>query len=111
MAFGQDYMRKYSAMVWVGIKPEGHSEVWVTVRTDRNGDMNEKVVSSSLFSFANVNFAAWNFNISTRPKMRRLKLKAKKFVYYKLVFETESAIASATVLAADIRVRFTGYTK
>ena len=43
--------------------------------------------------------------------MKRLKLKAKKFVFYKLIFKSDSAETKATILAADIRVRFTGYSK
>lgn len=111
MSFGADYMRKYSAQLWVGIKPESRGEVTVTVRTDRNDAGTEKLVASELFGFDNVDFAAWDFNISTRPKMKRLKIKAKKFVFYKLVFRHNSSVSGATVLAADIRVRFTGYSK
>ena len=43
--------------------------------------------------------------------MSLLKIKAKKFVFYKLVFRTSSADSTVTILAADIRVRFTGYAK
>lgn len=111
MSFGQDYMRKYAAMLWVGLKPESPSEVWVTVQTDRDANHNEKVVGVDMFSFANMDFEEWDFNVNSRPAMRRLKIKAKKFVFYKLIFKSNSDSANATVLAADIRVRFTGYTK
>ena len=43
--------------------------------------------------------------------MTKLKIKAKKFVFYKLIFKSNSASSTATVLAADIRVRYTGYAK
>lgn len=113
MSFGQDFMRKYAAMLWVGIKPERRGEVWVTVKTDRADAGNEKVVASNfnLLNFADLNFADLCFGMNTRPIMKRLKIKAKKFIFYKLVFESDSATATATVLASDIRVRFTGYAK
>lgn len=113
MSFGQDFMRKYAAMLWVGIKPERRGEVWVTVKTDRAEAGNEKVVASNfnLFNFADLNFADLCFGMNTRPIMKRLKIKAKKFIFYKLVFESDSATATATVVASDIRVRFTGYAK
>jgi hypothetical protein len=111
MSFGADYQRKYSAMLWVGIKPARHGEVTVTVKTDRSGSMTEKLVGHSWASFSNANFAAWSFNTSHRPKLRRLKIKAKKFVYYKLIFRTNTDDSTATVTTADIRVRFTGYAK
>ena len=111
MDFGQSYMRKYAAMLWVGIKPEGNSEVYVTVQTDKNSVLNEKVVESTLISFSKANFARWSFSTNRKPHMRKLKIKAKKFVFYKLIFKSNAADTRATVLAADIRVRFTGYAK
>ena len=111
MSFGQDYQRKYSAMLWVGVKPESSAEVTVTVQTDRSSSYTEKLVTSSLANFAHVNFAKWSFATNRKPQMSRLKIKAKKFVFYKLVFRTSAADSTVTILAADIRVRFTGYAK
>lgn len=111
MSFGQDYQRKYAAMLWVGVKPESSAEVTVTVQTDRSSSYTEKLVTSSLANFAHVNFAKWSFATNRKPQMSRLKIKAKKFVFYKLVFRTSAADSTVTILAADIRVRFTGYAK
>lgn len=111
MSFGQDYMRKYAAMLWIGIKPETNSEVYVTVQTDRSSQLTEKIVESYLSTFGQVNFARWSFGTNRKPHMKKLKIKAKKFVFYKLIFKCDSADTRATILAADIRVRFTGFTK
>lgn len=111
MSFGKDYQRKYSAMLWIGIQPQLRAEIDVTTMTDRHGRATEKVVGHSWSTFNLANFASWSFNTSHRPKMRRLKIKAKKFVYYKLIFESNNATHTATVTAADIRVRYTGYAK
>ena len=43
--------------------------------------------------------------------MAKLKIKAKKFVFYKLIFEGDIMGKTATVLAADIKVRYTGNAK
>lgn len=111
MSFGQDYMRKHTALLWVGIEPESRAEVTVTVMTDKKSTYTEKVVSSSLATFSQTNFADFSFKTNRQPFMSRLKIKAKKFVFYKLIFKTESPDTTATILAADIRVRFTGYAK
>ena len=111
MSFGQDYQRKYSAMLWVGVKPESSAEVTVTVQTDRSSSYTEKVITSSLAAFAHANFARWSFATNRKPQMSRLKIKAKKFVFYKLIFRSNTPDATVTILAADIRVRFTGYAK
>ena len=39
-------------------------------------------------------------------QVKRVKLKVKKAVYYKLIFESRSASATATVLRADIAARY-----
>ena len=111
MSFGQDFQRKYSAMIWVGVKPESSAEVTVTAQTDRSSSYTEKLITSSLASFAHVNFVKWSFATNRKPQMSRLKIKAKKFVFYKLIFRSNTPDATATILAADIRVRFTGDAK
>lgn len=111
MSFGRDFMRKSSAQLWVGVKPEGRSSVTVTIFTDRKPDYAEKIIGMTLPSFANWNFADVSFLTNYRPQMKRLKIKAKKFVYYTLVFENNELDERATVTAADIRVRYIGYAK
>ena len=111
MSFGKDFMRKSSAILWVGVKPESRSSVTVTIRTDRKAEYSEKIVTSSLGTFVHANFGGWSFLTNYRPQMHRLKLKAKKFVYYTLIFSNDSLDETATITAADIRVRFIGYAK
>lgn len=109
--FGADYMRKYSSMLWVSVKPESNSYVEVTVKTDRKSEFPDKVIAKSLNAFGNLDFSAFSFQTSSRPQIKRLRIKAKKFTYYKLVFQTSEPDTTATVLAADIRVRQTGFSK
>lgn len=111
MAFGADYRRKYSAMLWVGISPVTGGELGVTIETDRKADFSKKIVSKNMATFTKANFANWSFATSRRPEMTRLKLKAKKFTYYKLIFTNDSANTTATVTSADVRVRYTGYVR
>ena len=111
MAFGADYRRKYSAMLWVGISPVAGGELGVTIETDRKADFSKKIVSKNMATFTKANFGNWSFSTSRRPEMERLKLKAKKFTYYKLVFTNDSANTTAAVTSADLRVRYTGYVR
>ncbi len=97
MAFDQDFKRKYSAMLWVGIKPEDNGYLAVTAETDRKADFAE-------YSFTTGDAAGV-------PEMNRIKLKAKKFTYYKLKLSNDSADTTATVVSVDIRVRGTGYVR
>lgn len=111
MAFNADYRRKYSAMLWVGLVPLTNTELSVTVRTDRKFDFTKKLVTQNMITFANADFGNWSFKTQRTPKMQRLKLKAKKFTYYKLIFTNVSAKTTAEISSADIRVRYTGYVR
>jgi hypothetical protein len=111
MSFGRDYQRKYSAMLWVGIKPDFHASVHVTVVTDRSSALSQKEVKYNMLGFEHMDFSDFTFLTNDKPQMKRLKIKAKKFVFYKLIFKTDTNNTSVTVTSADIRVRFTGYSK
>ena len=111
MDFGADYMRKYTSMIWVSVKPESNSHVEITIKTDRKGDFPVKVIAKNISTFADWNFSTFSFVTSSRPQIKRLRIKAKKYTYYKLVFQSDKLDTTATVLAADIRVRETGYAK
>lgn len=111
MSFGVDYQRKNSAMLWIGIKPDAKASVDVTVLTDKDAAYATKNVSYSLFDFEHIDFSDFTFSTNDKPQMRRLKIKAKKFVFYKLVMKTNTDNTSVTVTSADIRVRFMGYAK
>ena len=97
MPFDQDFKRKYPAMRWLGIKPEDNGYLAVTAETDRKAD-----------------FAEYSFTTGAAagvPEMDRIKLKAKKFTYYKLKLSNNTADTTGTVVSVDIRVRGTGYVR
>ena len=111
MSFGADYQRKNSAMLWIGIKPEAKASVDVTVLTDKEATYAVKTVDYSLFDFEHIDFSDFTFSTNDKPQMRRLKIKAKKFVFYKLVLKSNTDNTGFTLTSADIRVRFMGYAK
>ena len=97
--FGVSHLRKYSSMLWVGLKPEEGTSVDVCVETDRKNTFREKIVSST------------KAKVPGEPFMVRSKIKAKKFVYYRLLLSTKERIPAVTVTNVDFRVRQTGYAK
>lgn len=109
--FWQDWKRKYSQEIFVGIKPECNAEVSVTVQTDRKSDYNVKIVAKNLMTFAHMNFARFSFYTSRKPTMTRLKLKAKKFTYYKLILSNGAGDTTATITSVDVKVRYSGEVK
>ena len=97
--FGASHLRKYSSMLWVGLKPEEGTSVDVCVETDRKNTFREKIVSST------------KAKVPGEPFMVRSKIKAKKFVYYRLLLSAKEIMPAVTVTNVDFRVRQTGYAK
>jgi len=99
MDFGAGNMRKYSSAMWVGLKPEEGTSVDVCIETDRKNTFREKVVSST------------KAKVAGQPFMTRTKIKAKKFVYYRLKLSVDDKQPAVTVTDVNILVRATGYAK
>jgi hypothetical protein len=106
MNFGADFCRKFTSQIYVSMLPQAHSEMIITAKTDRRSEYMEKTVTSNIFSWDNVDFRHWTFDTNNTPKIQKVRLKVKKFVYYKLVFRVESEGATATVLGFDQQIRF-----
>lgn len=111
MSFGRDAWRKYSSTLWVGMKPQSSTYLEVSVTTDRKADSAVKTVITSSGGFSTWDFRTFSFKASAMSFVKKLKIKAKKFTYYKLVLASNEAGTTATVLSADMRVRTTGYVK
>lgn len=111
MDFDRDWLLKYSPMIFVAIKPESGARVHVTVETNRRSDYPKKLVSAGLAGFNHVDFAHFSFGTNRKPKVKRVKLKVKKATFYKLIFESNSASATVTLLETDIQLRYAGNVK
>lgn len=111
MDFGADFRRKYSSQIYVSLLPQSNSKVTVTAATDRRNEYMEKTLLSNVFSWTNANFVDWTFDTNNTPKIKRVRLKVKKFVYYKLIFKVTEPGVKATVLGYDQEVRFASMAK
>ncbi|WP_300415881.1 hypothetical protein [uncultured Oscillibacter sp.] len=111
MDFDRDWLLKYSPMIFVAIRPESGARVHVTVETNRRSDYPKKLVSAGLAGFNHVDFAHFSFGTNRKPKVKRVKLKVKKATFYKLIFESDSASATVTLLETDIQLRYAGNVK
>lgn len=111
MDFGSDYQRKHSSVLWVSLKPAAGARCTVSARSDRKSEYTEKTITAQILKFSSLDFGHFTFNTNITPHMQRVKLKVKKFVYYKLLINAVSVANDVTVLGVDMRVRFTGYVK
>ena len=108
MALSQSFDKKYSPGLWLTMKPESGGRITVRALTDRRAAEREAVIACSLASFTNLDFSHFSFATTRRPRLRRARLKARRFAYYTLCFSSCSASAAATVLGADIEFEKAG---
>jgi hypothetical protein len=99
MDFGAPSYRKYSDAMWVGLKPVDGTSVNITVITDRKDTFKDKVVSSS------------RAKVNGQPFMVKTKIKAKKFVYYRIVLTIDRKMGATVVTDLETRARITGDAK
>ena len=111
MDFDMDWRRKYSAMLWIAIKPESQAMIHITAQSNIKSSYPIKTISAGLSTFLHANFAHWSFGTNRKPQLIRAKLKVKKATYYKLILFSKSASSTATVLSMDFQVRYTGNVK
>lgn len=97
MDFGVSNMRKYVSQLWISLKAEPHNKVTVTAKTDRTLENAEVEVEPEYENYI--------------PKTTRCKIKSKKFVFYKLCFMSNEANTTATIVDAEIKVRYTALAK
>jgi len=111
MSFDKPYMRKVLSYVYTVLKPEVGTRLNVTLETDKKSDFDDKLLGESVLNFTHIDFNHFSFSTNYKPRTNRTKLKAKKFTTLKLIFSSNSASATATVLSCSLPVTETGYTK
>ena len=111
MDFDKDWLLKYSPMIFVAMQPASNARITVTVETNRRSDYPEKVVSYNLATFAHVDFRHFSFATNRKPQVKKVKMKVKKATFYRLIFKSNSASATATIIETDVRLRYAGNVK
>lgn len=111
MDFGAGYLKKYASRIWLSLLPQSNSELEVTVRTDKRDDYITKVADYSFMDFSALNFCRFSFVTRIAPLVKRIQIKVKKFVYYKLIFRVSTPGCRATVLGYDQQVRYSSPVK
>jgi hypothetical protein len=108
--FGASWIQKYLNKAWISLKPGQPVDLDVTWESDYSKS-NEatNVYLSANFSFKSVDFADFQFDTSDKPTPYKLNMKAKKFVYFKVMLE--SIVGGVTVLSINLLTRKGGASK
>lgn len=107
LSFDRDWKRKQTLRMWVGVLPENNSLFTITEETDRRADYPEKQIIFGQAGFGSIDFNDFNFGALRVVQIKRVKVKIKKYVFYRLIFESLSKENTATIVSTDIQVRYT----
>lgn len=103
--FGASYRRKDSAQLWVSMLPESGARLHVSVQTDSRQDYEERILDPKEAA------QYGDAEPESTPFVMRLRMKIKRFVYYKLILRVTDPGAKATVLGYDQHIRFSSNVK
>lgn len=109
--FEVEYKRKTMRILWIALKPWAKTSLVVNYVSDRETGTDEKEIENRCFSFINMNFADFTFNTDYNIKPFRIKLKAKKFAYLKLILTNDKVDEQLTINSIAIQKAYGGNVK
>lgn len=109
MAFGAENIRKYFAEIWVTSKPMEDQSFTIAAKTDTGVQHQVELTprGSAGLDFGAIDFSDFAMGEDIMPDVDRRRLRARRFAYVKLVFESVPFM-SASVLSALLTVSYGG---
>lgn len=109
--FEAEYKRKTMRILWITIKPQVKTYMSVNYITDRNVGMNPREIQSQVLSYDFWNYADFTYNSNTQVKPYKIKLKAKKFAFLKLIIKSDKPDYKLIVDTISIQKAYGGFVK
>lgn len=101
--FEAEWLKKNIRRIWVSLKPESKAFLSLSFATDRKAETFIGNIIYNMFDFGRMRFGAMSFKTSLTVKPFRLKLRAKKFAFFRLTLRSNDRVAKATVLSIDLK--------
>lgn len=109
--FGYEYKRKMLTRLWVSLMPYLNSNIDIDIETDRGQGSQTYPIDIVMSNFADVNFNRYSFDTIYNPKPRRIKAKAKKFVYFRLKISNKEFNSKFKILQLTMQWQLGGEAK
>lgn len=96
------WLQKYIYEMWISLSPEGKTSVDITYETNYNQSALTYQASYDLITFVGMDFSEFSFSTSSNPQPFRFKIKAKKFVYFRLNLDNTDLGDTLTILSINL---------
>jgi hypothetical protein len=108
-----EWKRKFINYIYITMVPAPKANLDVYWITDR--DNAEKQTSYSIgyntFVYSQANYGTWTYDTNYSPRPKRIRTKAKKFAYYKLILRNSTLDYTSSVLGITFEARVGGDVK
>ena len=109
--FEREYQRKTMRILWIALKPAVRTSLKINYITDRNTGTTEKEISQNLFSYPYWDYSDYSYETNNTVKPYKIKLKAKKFAFLKLILKNDDVYTELTVDSISIQKAYGGMVK
>lgn len=111
--WGREWARKFVNNTWITIEPALKVNLDVYWNTDRLNAEKASItpIGYNLLDFDSIDFDAWTFLTSLSPTPKRVRTKAKKFSFFKIVIRNATKGYTSSILAIAIDARIGGFVK
>jgi hypothetical protein len=104
--FQAEWLQKFLNEMWISLKPEYRSSLDITFQTDRVALAKTFTAVYNMSVFDDVDFGDYSFLVNYNPQPFRFKIKAKKFVYFKLILTNIELNDTLTILSINLAARY-----
>jgi hypothetical protein len=109
--FEREYQRKTMRILWIALKPAVRTSLKINYISDRNTGTTEKEISQNLFSYPYWDYSDYSYETNNTVKPYKIKLKAKKFAFLKLILKNDDVYTELTVDSISIQKAYGGMVK
>lgn len=87
--FGAEFRRKTMRILWLTLKPWSKTSLDINYISDRDSGEESKEIQNNCFSYDFFNYADMTYNTQRGIKPFRIKMKAKKFAFLKIILKNK----------------------
>ena len=109
--FGIEEQRKTMRVLWITLKPWFKTSLKINYASDRDSGSEDKTIENRSISYEHWNYARFTYNTQRSVRPFRVKMKAKKFAFLKLILRNEVSDEKVTVNSIAIKKVYGGEVK
>lgn len=105
-SFGNYNTYKLIENLFISISPSEKTSVNIKYVTDNNTIVQLDTVSNNLFDYSTTNYSIFSYITTRFPVVDNMKVKAKKILFFQIIFENSNPLESLEIYNLGIKFRY-----